>query len=312
PYNRGTVTTSFRCNICFHTTAPEETEQATVHCNLRRFRDERFAVWRCPRCRSIHARDEVDLDHYYAGYTFHTLELDWRLRAMYRSQLGRLRRAGLHRDHALLDYGCGGGIFLRYLRERGYEAARGFDAYDAHFADRTVLDRTYDVVLAQDVVEHVADPWELLRELDALTKPGGVIAVGTPNADAIDLRRADDFAHTLHEPYHRHIFSRQALLDAGRQMGWQLQRYYATMYINTLVPFVNHRFFMHYLRCFDDTLDLVNEGIRTDSARLFLPDTLFHAFFGYFLAPRTDGMAVFHKPRQLPAAASPEAHRAAQ
>jgi SAM-dependent methyltransferase len=298
------VPSSFHCNICFHSSSPDAVEQATVRCNLRRFRDERFAVWRCPQCLSIHARDEVDLDHYYRGYTFHSLSLDWRVRAMYRSQLKRLERAGLERNHTLLDYGCGGGMFLRYLRERQFGDGCGFDEYDDDHRDRSVLERTYDCVLSQDVVEHVAEPWELLRTLDGLVRPGGILAIGTPNAGAIDLARADDFAHTLHEPYHRHIFSKQALLDAGQTMGWQLERYYPTMYINTPVPFVNHRFFMHYLRCFDDTLDLVNEGIRTDSARLFAPDTLFYAFFGSLLAPRTDGMAVFRKPLQLPAAAS--------
>jgi 2-polyprenyl-3-methyl-5-hydroxy-6-metoxy-1,4-benzoquinol methylase len=280
-----------------------EAEQATVRCNLRRFREERFAVWRCARCASIHARDDVDLDHYYSAYTFHSLSLDWRVRAMYRSQLRRLERAGLQSGHSLLDYGCGGGVFLRYLRDRAFGDAQGYDAYDANHRDEAVLDRTYDCVLAQDVVEHVDDPWVLLRTLDGLVKPGGILAIGTPNAEAIDLNRADDFAHTLHEPYHRHIFSRTALLDAGQHMGWQLERYYPTMYINTVVPFVNHRFFIHYLRCFDDTLDLVNEGIRTDSARLFAPDTLFYAFFGSLLAPKTDGMAVFRKPLQLAAPA---------
>lgn len=228
---------------------------------------------------------------------------------MYRKQLRRLRRAGLEPGQSLLDYGCGGGVFLRYLRERGYGDAHGFDEYSDSFRDRAVLSSKYDCFFAQDVIEHVPDPHEFLRTADGLVKPGGLIALGTPNADELDLKRTEKFVHTLHEPYHRHILSRQALIDAGQKMGWQLERYYSTMYVNTPVPFVNHRFLFHYMRCFDDTLDVVNEDIKVN-ARLLLPDTLLIAFFGYFMPLHTDGMAIFRKPLQLTATAGETAQAA--
>ncbi len=290
------MTDSHYCNICFESTASRRANKATVSCNMRRFRGETFTVWRCSHCQSIHAIEDVDLEHYYHGYAFHHLELDWRMRAMYKVQLKRLRQSGLHPTDALLDYGCGGGLFVRYLHSRGIEDVNGFDAYDKDFNDRSVLDRMYSCVLSQDVIEHVAEPWDMLRELDGLTKSGGIVAIGTPNATGIDLRRPEDFIHTLHQPYHRHILSRDVLINSGKTMGWQFQRYYPTMYNNTLVPFVNQRFATHYLKCFGNTLDAFSDGVRKDSLRFYAPDTVFYAFFGYFLAPSTDGMAVFRKP----------------
>src|SRR5690349_13358493 len=97
------------CNICGQD-AGDEVEQASVRSNVRKFAGEQFAIWRCPHCSSIHARDEVDLAHYYADYPFHKLKdakVDWMLRSMYLNLLRRVRAAGITPEHSLLDFGCG-------------------------------------------------------------------------------------------------------------------------------------------------------------------------------------------------------------
>ena len=85
-------------------------------------------------------------------------------------------------------------------------------------------------------------------------------------------------------------------MDLGKAMGWELVRYYPTMYANTLVPFVNSSFLFHYFRCFDDNIDLVLEPPRLDSIKVFSPMTFVHGFLGYFWAPETDVTAIFKKP----------------
>jgi SAM-dependent methyltransferase len=293
----------FVCNVC-EPPALAEAELAVVRPNIRKLKEERFAVWRCKRCGSIHAKDEVDLDRYYRDYPFFAVAMDWRLRAMYRVLLRRLTRAGVRKSSRILDYGCGSGKFVQFLKEQGYEQAGGYDAYSEKFRDPSILERKYDCVVSQDVIEHVAEPWELLRTFAGLVEPGGIIAIGTPDAAAIDLDRADDYIHALHQPFHRHILSTNALLGAGRKLGWKLERYYPTMYINTLVPFINSRFVFHYLHCFDNTIDLFFEPVHLNSPKLWSLQTFFYGFFGYFLAPKTDVMAVFQTPSAPALAAS--------
>jgi 2-polyprenyl-3-methyl-5-hydroxy-6-metoxy-1,4-benzoquinol methylase len=286
-----------RCNVCF--SSCESPEEASVRSNVRKFQTERFSVWRCPTCASVHARDDVDLGHYYASYPFHNLgaqkQLDGLLRATYRKQLQRLRAAGMRRDHAVLDYGCGGGAFVRFLREQGYARVQGFDAYSEQFADRAVLSAQYDVILTQDVLEHVAEPWDFLRELSQLLAPSAVLLIGTPNAEALDLQHPESCVHALHQPYHRHILSKQKLLTLGDELGWQLLRYYPTMYTNTLLPFMNHRFLLYYFHAGDDTLDMLTGPIRITNPKLYTPASLFWGLFGSLLAPETDVAVVYRK-----------------
>lgn len=289
------VSLGSRCAACGAQGTHVVAEEGAARSNVRAFSRQSFAVWRCAKCLSIHARDEVDLAHYYRSYPFHALPDDWRLRVLYDQQLERLRRAGLRPEHRILDYGCGGGGFVRHLRQRGFSRAFGYDQYSADFGDASVLRQRYDCLVSQDVLEHVLEPGRLLDEFDRLVEPQGIVAIGTPNAEALDLEQPEKYVHALHLPYHRHIFSKRALLSAGSARGWQLERYYPTQYGNTPVPFMNSRFYLYYMRLGDNSLDRLVEPPKLGPLLARLPLTLFWGFFGQFLAEETDVMAVFRR-----------------
>jgi 2-polyprenyl-3-methyl-5-hydroxy-6-metoxy-1,4-benzoquinol methylase len=285
-----------RCNLCDRPeTLGPASESARVRSNVRAFREEWFTVWRCGCCGSLHARDAVELGPYYVDYPFRRERLDALVRLVCRTLWHRLRRAGLERRHRILDYGCGSGCLVEYLRARGHAQVWGYDAYSGFAGTPDVLGAQYDAIIAQDVVEHVEDPRALLEELGKLAARGALIAVGTPDAAAVDLARAERFVHQLHQPYHRHLFSRSALLAAGEALGWRVERVYGSHYTNTWVPMVNMRFGLHYARCFDDTVDLAFDPVRL-SPSLLTPRALALALFGGLRPPPSDVLVVFRRP----------------
>lgn len=288
-----TLTAYQPCIVCGDARGPVET--ADVPSNVRAFRDQRFAVWRCSGCRTIHARDEVDLASYYAAYPMHGEGGGAAMRAFFGVQRRRLRAAGLANGATVLDYGCGAGAFVRYL-EGARVTATGYDAFAPAYADRGALARSYDAVVVQDVIEHVDDPSALLAELDGLVRPGGLVLIGTPDADAIDLRRVARFTHALHAPYHRHILARGELVRRGESLGWSLVRLYRSHYANTARPFLNARFVHHYLRTRDNTLDAALDPPRIGVRLLLDPRTYVFGLFGALAPPREDVCAVFQKP----------------
>jgi len=112
------------------------------------------------------------------------------------------------RGARVLDVGCAGGYLALALREEreasvlgvepdpaAVDAARrrGVEVIAGSVEDPTVLAAVrgeYDAVVCGDVLEHLVDPWDTLRALAALLRPGGLAIVSLPNAAHWTVRRA--------------------------------------------------------------------------------------------------------------------------
>ncbi|WP_314776788.1 bifunctional 2-polyprenyl-6-hydroxyphenol methylase/3-demethylubiquinol 3-O-methyltransferase UbiG [Cardiobacterium hominis] len=99
----------------------------------------------------------------------------------------------------VLDVGCGGGILSEALAERGASvlgidlAESALQAAEAHRAGQAVeywlessretaaRGEVFDVVTCMEMLEHVADPAAVLRDIHALLKPGGWAFFSTIN-----------------------------------------------------------------------------------------------------------------------------------
>ncbi|MBW4504705.1 MAG: class I SAM-dependent methyltransferase [Scytonema hyalinum WJT4-NPBG1] len=287
------------CLICNHRIDPnDESAFATFSCNVRAFKDEKFKVWRCPGCKTIHCLDVVDLPHYYAKYPIAQAVLTLPLSISYGNIYRQLTRHGFSKTHSFLDYGCANGLFIEYLRQRGFNNCHGYDPYGSPqgFGNPTTLDQgPFDYILLQDVIEHDEDPNALLSKLDSLLAPGGYILIGTPNAANIDLSQptVSDFYNEVHVPYHLHLFTRKALETLGSRQRWKAVDYFDRPYHDTPWFVVNTRAWNEYQRLDDGTINVVYEPIKPWKA-LTSYKFWFYAIFGYWFSHQT-GMAVMFR-----------------
>jgi 2-polyprenyl-3-methyl-5-hydroxy-6-metoxy-1,4-benzoquinol methylase len=102
-----------------------------------------------------------------------------------------------------LDLGCGAGAVGRALRRIGAthlvgveiepdvaECARShYDIVHVGPAEAVLddLEGPFDTIVCYDVLEHLVDPWHVLRRLREMTSPGGYLHVSVPNARHISL-----------------------------------------------------------------------------------------------------------------------------
>jgi glycosyltransferase involved in cell wall biosynthesis len=148
----------------------------------------------------------------------------------------------------ILDLGCSGGLFAERARAAGHHVT-GVDVMElpgvrdrtdrfflANLADgipAEVGDR-FDVVVAGDVVEHLAHPVTLLKDVRAVLRPGGQLLLSVPNFGhwyprvrvATGLFGYD--RRGILDATHLHFFTRSTLRRTVRAAGFDIVEESAT------------------------------------------------------------------------------------
>jgi 2-polyprenyl-3-methyl-5-hydroxy-6-metoxy-1,4-benzoquinol methylase len=292
------------CVFCGTSTAVlHAAESARVRSNVRAFGAETFTVWRCAKCGSLHAKEPIDYDRYYLDYPLNRMKYGVLTKLAQRKLMRILKRAGLKSGKTLLDYGCGSGHFVRYAREQGVRA-EGYDAYSREFGDPWVLNRRYEFVIAQDVIEHVDDPRALVKELKSYVAPGGCTVISTANADVLDLQNPLDHIGPLHQPYHRHIPSAAELHRMASAEGWRVVKFCKGSIRDMRVPFANSAFLWRWCQSGGGFLDVAYDSVNPKLGLALIlanPSLIFWGFFGSFSSRKTDMVVVARAPVQSPA-----------
>lgn len=136
----------------------------------------------------------------------------------------------------LLDFGCGGGSFLKTMAERGWEVT-GLDASEnavRHVRDRLGLHAlagtlphadlrpgSFEVVTMWHSLEHVHRPLTVLREAYRLLVPGGKLLVATPNIRSLPFRAFGACWFGLDLPRHLTHFSPDTLREMLHAAGFR-------------------------------------------------------------------------------------------
>jgi 2-polyprenyl-3-methyl-5-hydroxy-6-metoxy-1,4-benzoquinol methylase len=144
-------------------------------------------------------------------------EVEKRLRLVFDNALADLDLSG----RTLLDAGCGTGLFSARAAGRG-ASVTSLDVGDrllARVAEKCestrvvgrlealpFADASFDVVVSTEVVEHLPQPVDGMRELVRVLRPGGRLVVTTPNrvwhpavrvANALHLRPYEGLEHWI-------------------------------------------------------------------------------------------------------------------
>lgn len=148
----------------------------------------------------------------------------------------------------LLDVGCGLGFLLSGV-EHGWErhgvevssfAAQSAGQYGCIFngalEDANYADQQFDVVVLYHVIEHVADPLALLKELRRVLKDDGWLILGTPDFDSGAARLFGEKYRLLHDVTHISLFSNDSMHRFLRDHGFAINRvdypYFETRHFN--------------------------------------------------------------------------------
>lgn len=163
---------------------------------------------------------------------YHTVEEDnWWFVARRDMLLRLLERYRVPLDAQILDIGCAGGALLLALKERGYKALTALD-YSSDAIARCkgrgierafVMDghrpefpeRTFDVIIASDCLEHLSDDQTALANWNRVLKTSGIAFIFVP---------AYQFLWSAHDEANHHYrrYTRLELAKKASTAGFQI------------------------------------------------------------------------------------------
>jgi 2-polyprenyl-3-methyl-5-hydroxy-6-metoxy-1,4-benzoquinol methylase len=139
----------------------------------------------------------------------------------------------------LLEIGIGSGAFLNTAKKAGFECfgmepslsvARYvrnvynvvvFERYIEDFI-RSPTESGFDVIVMNHVLEHISNPYTVLKQLRSLLAYRGILHVAVPNIDSWEARLP---GWTSYEPYHLYYFSSKTLVRLLEEERFKVLRF---------------------------------------------------------------------------------------
>jgi 2-polyprenyl-3-methyl-5-hydroxy-6-metoxy-1,4-benzoquinol methylase len=207
----------------------------------RRITDESFNYYQCNSCSLIFlAPVPTDLSQYYPELYYDLPKSKAELTA--RAEKFQLEKLDVLQKFAskgsLLEIGPAYGLFAFLAKRAGFDVTGlEMDARCCEFL-RTMVDikvvegsdtvgllgtlPKYDVIVLWHVIEHLPDPWALLRAAALHLTPGGVLIVDTPNPAALQYRVFGARWTHIDAPRHLMLIPAQVLGEFAAQQSLKL------------------------------------------------------------------------------------------
>ena len=142
---------------------------------------------------NIGRETDIDISH-----------LDYIRRPNFEKILRYIGRLNKKENPKILDIGCGSGLFMQVSKELGldiigiepntlmFDAAlkKGLDVRKGYFPEQLKQDEKFDVIILNDVFEHLENNDDLLKAVRIHLNPEGRLIINVPNADGVIFKIA--------------------------------------------------------------------------------------------------------------------------
>ena len=159
--------------------------------------------------------------------------------------LESIARLSLNKDASILDVGCGSGGLLLNLKRAGYTNLTGTDPFlpaDMETngirllkGDVFEVEGEFDVVMLHHAFEHMSEPERVLKHLNRILRPGGVVILRTPVSDGDAWKEYGVNWHQLDAPRHLMVHTVRSMNILADAAGLTISE---IVYDSTLLQFI--------------------------------------------------------------------------
>jgi len=178
------------------------------------------------------APQKEEMDKYYESENYHPHSLNKKnlltfLYTIIRKQMHLKRltwmRGYLKNSTSVLDYGCGSGDFVKFLRSKsidayGYEPNYNFCEHDFLTNQEGWKSKKYDIIILWHVLEHIHNPFILIQSLKKRLNKGGKFFIAIPNFKSFDSKHYGKYWAGYDTPRHLWHFSRESMHQIAKKI----------------------------------------------------------------------------------------------
>ncbi len=153
-------------------------------------------------------------------------------RYMMRKKLELIQNSvGKQQDFSLLDFGCGTGDFLGFIKqhpifaegvepdEQAREIAKSVNNVDTYSLENSVNieKEKFDAITLWHVLEHIHDLHKQIDYFNSWLKPGGKLFIAVPNIESYDAKKYGKYWDGLDVPRHIYHYSPKNIKQIAEQ-----------------------------------------------------------------------------------------------
>ena len=140
----------------------------------------------------------------------------------------------------LLDVGCGTGEFIYYAQKERWnvfgidisanrskiaQIRTGIKIHKGTIHDSSYEMNSFDLITLFEVIEHLPDVKATLKKAFQLLKPGGIIAISTPNINSLRrLYQGIKWKGFTDDPNHIFFFNKKTLISMLKSCGFTIKK----------------------------------------------------------------------------------------
>lgn len=167
----------------------------------------------------------------------------WKIKENYQifKEIHKYKKTG-----RMLDAGCLWGLFLSIAQNYGWDCygvepykkaatyareKHGLNVFQGNTRKAGYPDNYFDVITTFDVLEHVVNPIDELREINRIIKSSGLLCIGTPNVDGFYPKCQKFYRKIggatwdyLNPPFHFYGFNKENLVKLVGKAGFRVIR----------------------------------------------------------------------------------------
>ena len=211
------------------------------------FVKEGFKYVKCNKCELVYVNPRLNSEKIKQLYTTGRFEFQFKNlfipSARYRKETLYTERLNIIESYIppskLLDVGAAAGHFMETAIERGWDTygielspfsvnyakkeLNIANIYETDLVEKGFENESFDVATLWDVLEHLKNPLETVREVFRILKPGGMIFIYVPNFESVEVSICKEKCDTIVPDAHLIYFTPKTISKLLNNAGFHIE-----------------------------------------------------------------------------------------